>query len=355
MRDSARTDSFPGDEWTLWYRGVLLGGDSPLVPLEISGIGDMPEIKDYDLELVGTHGRWPGRDWMRGRTIHLRFRVIAKDARRLADLMGEVNAAFTYGGDGGEEELHFCIPGIAQGVRAKVRGRVRKRSLTIDSKYAASLSPIIDVQLDCTDPWIRATGTYRRDMTAGSWDKGGIDLTFPGAPLFDFTRSTEVEIPNTAKMRDQAPAVVANGSMSTADMSVRISGPAHGGVWVEFRKPPAGLAASELAETQAAPSGDLVGKIGITKYGRIPLELSPTDVFEFDTKSKRAFITQQGRRTDVTPDLQFRQWCRLDPGSTVLCYLMSGRSGSSPAQRSFAFAPSPHLRGEVSWTLDKFI
>ncbi|MFF3555323.1 hypothetical protein ACWD4V_16025 [Streptomyces tsukubensis] len=342
---------FPGAEWTLWYRGVLLGGDSPLIPLEISGIGDMPEIKDYDLELVGTHGRWPGRDFMRGRTIHLTFRVVAKDPRRLADLMGEVTSAFTYGEQ--EEELHFCLPGVAQGVRAKVRGRVRKRAVTIDSKYASSLSPIIDVQFECTDPWIRATGTYRRDMVAGSWDKGGIDLTAPGTPLFDFTRAAEVEIPNTARMRDQMPAVVANGSMSVADMAFRIYGPAQGGVWVEVRKPPAGLAVSEIAQAPA-PTGELVGKIGLTKYGRLPLELAPTDAFEIDTKNRRAYVTQHGRRTDVTPDLAFRQWCRLDPGSTVMCYLMSGRP-EAPAQRAFAFTPAAHLRGEVCWTLDKFI
>lgn len=351
MRDSARTDKFPGKDWTLWYRGVLLGDDSPLIPLEISGIGDMPEIKDYDIEMVATHGRWPGRDWMRGRTIHLSFRVVAKDPTKLADLMGEVNGAFTYGER--EEELHFCIPGVAQGAMAKVRGRVRKRSVTIDSKYASTLSPIIDVQFDCTDPWIRATGTYHRDMTAGTWDKGGIDVTSPDAPMFDFTNGTAAEIPNTAQIRDQMPAVVANGSMAPSDMAFKVYGPAQGGVWVEVRKPPTGYSVDALA--LEAPTGDLVGKIGITKYGRLPLELGPSDMFEFDTKSKKAFITQFGRRTEVTSALAFSQWFRLDAGTTVMCYLMSGNPGEEIRPRAFAYASVPYLRGQVSWTLDKFI
>ncbi|MEU3690552.1 hypothetical protein [Streptomyces narbonensis] len=309
----------------------------------------MPEIKDYDIEMVATHGRWPGRDWMRGRTIHLTFRVFAKDEQSLADLMGEVNGAFTYGER--EEELHFCIPGVAQGVKAKVRGRVRKRAVTIDSKYASTLSPIIDVQFDCTDPWIRATGTYQRDMVAGTWDKGGIDITDLGASMFDFTKDATAEIPNTAEMRDQVPAVVANGSMSPADMNFRVYGPAQGGVWVEVRKPPIGFTAEALALD--APTGELVGKVGITKYGRLPLELGPSDIFEFDTKSKKAFITQFGRRTDVTSSLSFTQWFRLDPGTTVMCYLMSGNPGS--AFKQYARADVPYLRGQVSWTLDKFI
>ncbi|MFE3579067.1 hypothetical protein [Streptomyces vinaceus] len=344
-------DAFPGKEWTLWYRGVLLGGDSPLIPLEITGIGDMPEIKDYDIEMVATHGRWPGRDWMRGRTIHLSFRVFAKDESKLADLMGEVNGAFTYGER--EEELHFCIPGVAQGAPAKVRGRVRKRAVTIDSKYASTLSPVVDVQFECTDPWIRATGTYHRDMVAGTWDKGGIDLTDLTAPMFDFTASELVEIPDTAHMRAQVPAVVTNGSMQSTDLSARVYGPAQGGVWVEARKPPAGYAASDL--TGKAPTGELVGKIGLTRFGRLPLELGPSDMFEFDTKSRKAFVTQQGRRSDVSAQLTFAQWFRIDPGSTVMCHLMSGNPGSAAPRAALFYADSAYLRGQVSWTLDKFI
>ncbi|MFF0745328.1 hypothetical protein ACFYVL_33510 [Streptomyces sp. NPDC004111] len=308
----------------------------------------MPEIKDYDIEMVATHGRWPGRDWMRGRTIQLSFRVFAKDESKLADLMGEVNGAFTYGER--EEELHFRIPGVAQGAAAKVRGRVRKRSVTIDSKYASTLSPIIDVQFECTDPWIRATGTYHRDMVAGTWDKGGIDITDLGTPMFDFSTSDRIEIPNTAHMRAQVPAVVANGSMQSADLAAKVYGPAQGGVWLEARKPPLGYAVEDLAGK--APTGDLVGKIGITKYGRLPLELGPSDMFEFDTKSRKAFVTQQGKRTEVTSQLTFAQWFRVDPGSTVMCYLMSGNPGSPSA---FFYADAPYLRGQVSWTLDKFI
>ncbi|MET8684851.1 hypothetical protein ABZV77_11595 [Streptomyces sp. NPDC004732] len=347
MRTTAYVGTYEPEDWTLFYRGVLLGGDSPLQPIEVSGIADMPDVKSYDLEMVATHGLWPGTDWMRGRTIHMSFRVLAKDREQLATLMGEVNAAFTYGAT--EEDLEFQIPGVAQGATAKVRGRVRKRASTIDDKYATSLAPVVDVEFSCTDPWIVATSINEREMEASIFDAGGIDLL--NDSVFDFTPEGLL-IPNTAKMTPAKPAVITNGSMAETPIKAEIYGPLQGGVFFEAR---VGAAA---ADGQLLASERVSDGVGIDVLDGFPLNMEIGDKLELDSGTKKAFLTKRGYngdlRTDITSKLTKKQWFSAKPGTTMQCYLSVGDTGA-PVYYSAEFADIPKPHGKVFWQLSKFI
>ncbi|WP_447050941.1 hypothetical protein ACRAKG_33165 [Streptomyces rosealbus] len=306
----------------------------------------MPDVKSYDLEMVNMHGMWPGTDWMRGRTLTLSVRVLANDHDHLAQLMGELTSAFSYGG--AEEYLRFKIPGVAQGASARVRGRVRRRAVTIDGKYATSLSPLVDVEFACTDPWIEATSVNERSMEASVYDKGGISLIEPGS-VFDFPLSTGLVFPNNAGMSPAKPAVVTNGSMDNSPITAEIYGPVMNGVFFEAR------IGSASSDSMLVHSEKVADGVGIDNwYGR-PFRMEFGDKLVLDSQLKRAKLTSRtltgGLEQDITSQLTRADWFEAKAGATIQCYL----TVPDPGGPQFYAAETPKPTGTVFWKLSKFI
>ncbi|MFK0290322.1 hypothetical protein ACIQU6_07545 [Streptomyces sp. NPDC090442] len=221
LGSSARQE-FAGCPWTLSYGGVLLGGSSPLIPVEVDGLASMPDVKDSDLELIQYDGLLPGRDYTRGRSVTMSFRALADNSEHLDLLMGEVSSAFTHSRE--EKPLEFCIPGVAQGAVAKVMGRMRKRSVRIDRAYGA-MSPVVDVQFEATQPWITATDSLSRRLAVNSTYKVG-GVHFPDDPEMGVT--FPLFIPANGGFGGFTPAWVTNGSLDHSDLKVVVHGPFNG-------------------------------------------------------------------------------------------------------------------------------
>ncbi|MER5886808.1 hypothetical protein ABT160_23540 [Streptomyces sp. NPDC001941] len=207
--------------WTLTYGGVLLGGASPLVLSEVEGLAAMPDVKDFDLELIGLDGLRPGRDYMRGRTVTMSFQVLADSSEHLDLVMGEVMAAFSHSRE--ERPMRFKFPGVAQGATAEIRGRVRKRSAVMDDMYGVYV-PTVDVQFECTSPYVQGVGKIRRRLeTLTNYRRGGTEFSDSlGLPVMPLA------IPDNGGGEGYETAWVTNGSLEPCDLTVVINGPVAG-------------------------------------------------------------------------------------------------------------------------------
>ncbi|MEW2033120.1 hypothetical protein AB0901_21795 [Streptomyces roseifaciens] len=304
---------FTGTPWTLTYGGVLLGGDSPLLPVKVDGLAAMPDVKSHDLELVNYDGLLPGRDYMRGRVVSLTFRVMADDSEHLDLLMGEVAAAFTHSRN--EQPFSFCLPGVAQGAWAQVAGRVRKRETSIDETYG-QFHPLVDVQLECTEPWIRAVRPIRKELAASTdFKRGG----------YRFGRHRALRlplrIPRDGGWGPPRTAMLTNGSMDTAALRAEIRGPVEGPVLV-FKE-----------------AGQVVGRMGVERWpDGTPFRLTAGERLVLDVPvtgppALTHYADGASAGTAVAPTLT--QWGRAEAGQTVEAFIEQSKTSYDGAASGF--------------------
>ncbi|WP_116210104.1 hypothetical protein [Streptomyces olivoreticuli] len=286
---------FAGVPWTLGYGGVLLGGDSPLLPVRVDGLAAMPDIKAHDLELVNYDGLLPGRDYMRGRVVSITFRVMADSSEHLDLLMGEVAAAFTHSRN--ERPLEFALPGVAQGAWARVNGRVRKRDSSIDETYG-QFHPLVDVQLDCAEPWIRAVHPILKQLEASTdFQRGGFRFQRRGALRMP------LNIPRNGGWGPPRRAMLTNGSMDDAALSAEIRGPIEGPTLV------------------CRENGAVVGRMGVQKWpDGTPFRLTAGERLVVEVPavgSPTLTHYADGTSTGTAVPPTHTQWVRAEAGRTV--------------------------------------
>ncbi|MFD7584191.1 hypothetical protein ACFV84_01960 [Kitasatospora sp. NPDC059811] len=134
---------YTGEPWTLEYGGVMLGGSSPVIIQDVTGLLDAPDVRTADQTLLQRHGVSPGTDYLGGRVIHLTLTVLDSPGT-LADLLAAFQPAT------GDKPLRFSVPGVA-GDRGRTMARVRKRSIPVGSSYAHGAASF-DVELFAADP-----------------------------------------------------------------------------------------------------------------------------------------------------------------------------------------------------------
>ncbi|NEB35876.1 phage tail domain-containing protein [Streptomyces sp. SID14515] len=145
--DETANQPYVAQSWTAEFGGVLLGGPSPVVLEEVSGLLDAPEVRSSDKELLQRDGLVPGFDYLGDRTITLEMTVLDPD-RNLSDVL----AAFVPGGV--ERPFRFAFPGVA-GSDGVLNCRVRKRDIKIDQMHVAGAAKVV-VEMAATDPRLYA-------------------------------------------------------------------------------------------------------------------------------------------------------------------------------------------------------
>ncbi|WP_424216353.1 hypothetical protein ACN20G_29895 (plasmid) [Streptomyces sp. BI20] len=107
--------------------------------------------------------------------------ILASGDEDINNVINELNWAFPigYGLDQEEIELHFTIPGVANGGAAWIKGMVQKRDIKLDEAYAQRGAARIDIELYCHNPTMNGYGkaTARMDTAAG-YTAGGAKAPF---------------------------------------------------------------------------------------------------------------------------------------------------------------------------------
>lgn len=196
-------------DWQVEFRGMLCGGDQPAALARVEGLVDMPPVRSSDQILLRRHGAHPGDDYTDSRQIILSYELNAADNTTFAELVEELQRAYRPGGV--EEPLVFRIPGVADGAKARVWCRPRRRVMPIDVAWYYRL-PIAQIELVATDPLIYADALSQGSCSLPS---AGGGLTFP------------LTFPRTYGAVSTGGTITAvNGGSFDTDVTFRIDGPA---------------------------------------------------------------------------------------------------------------------------------
>ena len=159
-------------DWEVEFRDLLLGGDTDFSLVQVEGLVDIPDLRTGDQALLRRHGLHPGDDFLGARTVTLTFEVYGDTEAELSTNMDALQGAFRPGLS--EEPLVFQLPGVAEGNKAQVYARCRRRQSVIDRDWYYRL-PLVVVEMVATDPRVYAN---TEDSVSADLPSGGAGLTF---------------------------------------------------------------------------------------------------------------------------------------------------------------------------------
>lgn len=162
----------PLEDWQVQLGDLLLGDDDPYgLVLPLTGLDELPDVRDDDSDRPGGHGQFSGTDYASGRTVELAIDV-KPSATSYTDALAALRRILVIGA---ELDLWFKLPG-QQPLRLTVKPR-RRRIIT-DQQYVLGL-PSAEVQLRAKDPW--AYSAEHAGSTAMPEPGGGLvyPLTYP--------------------------------------------------------------------------------------------------------------------------------------------------------------------------------
>ncbi|WAL73113.1 phage tail family protein [Kitasatospora sp. YST-16] len=180
---------YTGEPWTLEYGGVLLGGTSPVVVQEVTGLLDAPDVRTSDQTLLQRNGVAAGTDYLGGRIIHLSLTVLDSPGT-LADLLAVFQPTT------GDKPFRFSVPGVA-GDRARLTARVRKRSVPVNSAFAFG-AVSFDVELFAADPLLYED-TESTSKLLPTAPRGSVAI-FPMKLPFGFMKAGAVFVSQPAEL-----------------------------------------------------------------------------------------------------------------------------------------------------------
>lgn len=196
-------------DWQVEYRNLLTGGDTTYSLVQVEGLADMPAVRPADQALMRRHGSHPGDDFVDVRQVVLTYELYTADNTAFAAAVEALQLAYRPGGD--EEPLVFQIPGVADGAKARVWCRPRRRQMPINLEWFHRI-PIAIVEMVATDPLVYANTESEGSATLPS---AGGGMTFPETPPITFgTVSTGGTI------------TAVNGGSFDTGITFRVDGPA---------------------------------------------------------------------------------------------------------------------------------
>ena len=167
-------------DWELEYNGLLVGADTDYPVAQISGLLDLPDIKSGDQDRLRRNGLHAGDDFLGGRSVSVTFEVYADTDSEFETAMENLLNATAPGGP--EVGLAFQLPGVADGNKAVVFARPRKRSVQMDTSYLYRI-PTVLLEFFAVDPRIYSA-TLSSSSISVAVTSGGLefdatpDLTF---------------------------------------------------------------------------------------------------------------------------------------------------------------------------------
>lgn len=136
-------------DWMAEFNGIVLGGDGPYGITGVEGLADQPDMVTSDRGQLRRDGMTPGDDFLGGRSIVVGIEVTASEYVTFNEAMSDLQRALS---PGIERGMVFQIPGVAQGERALVLCRPRKRKISIDQTYGIGKLAYATVEFFATDP-----------------------------------------------------------------------------------------------------------------------------------------------------------------------------------------------------------
>jgi hypothetical protein len=255
---------YVGADWTAELGGRLLGGASPFVLEEVSGLLDAPDIRTSDKELLQRDGLIPGNDYLGGRVFTIDLSILDPDVN-LPDAM----AMFKPGGT--ERAFRFAFPGVAGG-RGYVACRVRKRDIKVDMLHVRGAAKV-SLELAASDPLLYSD-VEQIDRVNPPTPRGGTRM-FPMRFPFKFVQPVA--------LRAAASAAVNNGNTAT---------------WPKFR----------MVGPMLRPS--IENKATGAKI-ELDMRLPSGEVLEINTKRREVLHNGANVFGAVTPT---SEWFALEPG-----------------------------------------
>lgn len=139
------------DDWTCEFGGQLWGGSSPIGISSIEGLGDMPGLVSADRDRLRRHGRIAGDDFLTERSVMISFQIEGRSTQETFEAV----TAFADATQPAQPEQPFVfqIPGIADGLKARIGARVRAKSLPTNLNYRVGIVTA-QLHLVATDPRI---------------------------------------------------------------------------------------------------------------------------------------------------------------------------------------------------------
>jgi hypothetical protein len=177
----------------------------------IEGLADMPALRSSDLVVVGRHGIRPGLDYLDGRTVTITLDVYAWSSAEFAAAVQTLRETFQPLEEQNGGVLAFQIPGIADGVAARLKCRPRRLALPLTPVYWADVATAT-VELFAADPVIYSDTEHEETTTLPSAG-GGLEFDLEFDAVFGAV-STGGAIYAT------------NAGSWPADVVIRIDGPA---------------------------------------------------------------------------------------------------------------------------------
>jgi len=172
-------------DWELEYNGLLMGGDTAYSLSTVSGLLDLPDIKSGDQGRLRRHGLHAGDDFLGGRAVTVEFEVYGEDDAAFEAAMESLLDATVPAGP--EIGLAFQLPGVADGTKALVYARPRKRSVNMDTSYLYKL-PTVTVEFFAVDPRIYSSQESSSAVAVATTSGG---LEFDASPDLTFGTTGE--------------------------------------------------------------------------------------------------------------------------------------------------------------------
>lgn len=169
------------DDWMVEFNGYAMGDDQPVALLEITGVEDLPEVSQANVNRGRSHGMLAGPMFARDRVITVTGEITQGDASTFRAAVDALKAATTITST--ETELVFRL---AQDDARFAWVRPLRRSIPNSQQFAYGVGTVT-LQFVATDPRIYSN-TLRSGSTSPGTTSGG--LSFPHAFPHGFGTTT---------------------------------------------------------------------------------------------------------------------------------------------------------------------
>ncbi|MBM7770625.1 hypothetical protein JOD54_000829 [Actinokineospora baliensis] len=176
----------PLDDWTMQYRGLLIGGPgSPYSLAAVDGLIGGVGVRTADRATRARHGETPGTDTLTARVVTLTVEVLGETGTEFSAALDDLTRAFALTAP--DAPMTFRFPGVAGGGTRMLTARVRGLAAPVDVPFSRYLARVT-VQLYAADPRITDTTVSRLSVPLPDPDAPGGGIHTPLRPPLLFGR-----------------------------------------------------------------------------------------------------------------------------------------------------------------------
>ena len=221
------------NSWQVSYNGITMGPGSSYQLTNMTGLGDMPDIRSGDVNRPRDHGEFAGLNLLKGRTVELDLWLSAGSSN--VQTLLETLATAIYPSVSTEIPLWVQLPNLPT---LAAMSRLIKRTVAFDVNYSAAQIATPMLQFHSTDPRLYSAPSTQ-SITLGT-PPGGLtfNVTF-NAGFGGGTVASSAVCTNSGNFDTRpllyiyGPCTIPTVTNSTAGWSVTIQNPSSGGYTVQ--------------------------------------------------------------------------------------------------------------------------